>query len=628
MSTLKAERRNTLLPEQVHLPLGHSLSGIAPFLPLEAVYSFGKALLWSLGPLAFAGLILVAHGANLESLTGGLQNLFLVSTMMGVGLAAYWLSMTVIACIPESLSKVRKQVRLMHSADPILQLGMIRLHGLRHYISLTNSFLACAVTFRFLAPLMGVHISSTWTHKLIYSAVILSVCLLVEKMLVQQLAASFHSHNYRDRAERLGFALRTLGRLKNLCGVRISSRWYFPTGSSSAPNTPSGGGRDAEVTRPVVSNRTRQVTIMRSSGKKVTIRRDSILTGGLDKWAVKDAEDYSLDDLAQLVPEAVASLSSALFEALVPKKTINDATGGEAEEVVLKEDDLHQAFKQNNLGKEEETFDEVKRFWSILDPDCREELTREEWCRAVEARIYADHDAMVQSMTANSAILLRVDQIGVVTAMAIGTYYLLPIIEDSLLNGLTTSFVFVMPLVYMVKTGIQKVAESIMFTLVTHPFDIGDIIHIDGQGYTVVGMDLTQTLLLHGPSNQLTFVENEWLANSAIINTRRSSDTTESITIPFDTSKCSSESIRAFEADLLEYLQDEAWRDFLGDKCHISGIKIISREIMQVDLHLVFRGNLFEGKGRDARFNGVMKWIREVGIPKHGLALGPVNWDY
>ena len=71
----------------------------------------------------------------------------------------------------------------------------------------------------------------------------------------------------------------------------------------------------------------------------------------------------------------------------------------------------------------------------------------------------------------------------------------------------------------------------------------------------------------------------------------------------------------------------EHGREFMGREAHISGIKIISADIMNVDIEFKYKGSLNEGPNKDVRLLGLMQFIMERAIAQTGIQLAPVNWD-
>ena len=74
----------------------------------------------------------------------------------------------------------------------------------------------------------------------------------------------------------------------------------------------------------------------------------------------------------------------------------------------------------------------------------------------------------------------------------------------------------------------KTVFESIIFLFVSHPFDVSDIIRVDGQTYVVEEMQLLSTILL-AADNSKTFFANNQLALKVIGNYYRSPDQIELI---------------------------------------------------------------------------------------------------
>ena len=82
------------------------------------------------------------------------------------------------------------------------------------------------------------------------------------------------------------------------------------------------------------------------------------------------------------------------------------------------------------------------------------------------------------------------------------------------------------------KTGF----ESIVFLFITHPFDVGDRVQVDGDTFIVRRMHVLTTMFRTSAGASL-YVSNSILANKQIINFRRSQDMTDifPLDLPFGT---------------------------------------------------------------------------------------------
>ena len=557
-------------------------------------------LLWLTVGYSRFDLFLVAKSSSAR-MDSFLRELFRWSVVLSIGCFSYYATLMIVHLLPTSLSKVYHLTH--HQFRPSTDMlepfghGLKQILGLRRYMAMAVSlFCMSTVLYVLVVPDAPAAQTATTTDKQIEAAVaaagnvgwqliaarcfraafVIALAVLLEKACIQHIAAYFHSQHYRERVERNNFAMHALHQLKKALHIRVGTNFK-------------------------AKPKDRRVSLIRASGAKEAIRRDSIYTGGLDKQLGTDTDG----NLTTLSTESIAVMANAMF----------DAMAGPARENLVFE---------NFVGLLPKG-DDAPRFFAFLDTDANGDISRKEWLEGITKRIFDEREMIIASLTANSAVIQRIDRLMLVVALLLSVFYWLPIFDASLLQSITAIVSTALTLSFLFESFVGGTVVSILFLLLTHPFDVGDVIVVEGVWYTIVDINLMESVLC-GPTNQLTYVSNTWLAECAISNHRRSVNISETITLPVDTHVSSSQ-ILHLEKLIQQYTMEHD-REFLGGTdVHIAGIKIISADIMNVEVEFKYKGSLNEGPSKDVRLVGLMRFIKEQAIVQAGIRLAPVNWD-
>lgn len=524
-----------------------------------------------------------------------LRQIFRWSVISAAGFFAYYATLVLVHLLPTSISRVHRLTHAQHIPTDILEPlheGAKQLLGLRRYIAGAVSMLAMtAVVVLVLgganvvddeeAALKKIFESAEWTAKCFKALTIISIVILVEKAAVQRIAAFFHSSHYRERVEQNNFAMHVMHKLKDALNVTLASIL---------------GGEQP-------GRRERKVSVIRASGVHEAVHRDSLYTGGLEKKLISDVDE---EDLSGLSNESILAIANAMFDALV-------GIGG-SDEVTYE-----------NFAALLSKGDDAAQFFAFLDIDDNGSVSRKEWTDGITRRIFDERDMIVASLTANSSVIERIDRLMLAIALGLSPFYWLPVFDASLTESLFTFVSALYAASFLFESAVSGTAMSMMFLLFTHPFDVGDVIVVEGTWYSVVDIGLAETVLC-GPTNQLTYVSNLWLADSIISNYRRSTNTVDTLSLPIDT-HCRADQILLLESLVVKYMQDEAAREWIAKEARINNLRIVSADIMNVDMEVRYRGSLMEGVSKDERWSGLMRFVRDRAIKQTDLKLAPFNWD-
>lgn len=164
----------------------------------------------------------------------------------------------------------------------------------------------------------------------------------------------------------------------------------------------------------------------------------------------------------------------------------------------------------------------------------------------------------------------------------------------------------------------KTVFESIIFLFVSHPFDVSDIIRVDGQTYVVEEMQLLSTILL-ATDNSKVFYSNNQLALKIISNYYRSPDQIELIDLALGWGT-PTKKIEDMKACILRFLQanPEQWypkvtlnmRSFENEKIHLTFLIQQRISFQNVDVRLANKNRLMVT---------VMKALAELDLLADGI---------
>jgi small-conductance mechanosensitive channel len=111
------------------------------------------------------------------------------------------------------------------------------------------------------------------------------------------------------------------------------------------------------------------------------------------------------------------------------------------------------------------------------------------------------------------------------------------------------------PLSFIFKSVIEEIFQSIIFIFTVRPFDIGDLITVDGKDYEVREMGLLYTTLIS--DSRFFHFSNEYLRKKPIVNLRKSKYVTEIYEQHFHNKSCL-EKIPLIRLKIKEFLKENS----------------------------------------------------------------------
>lgn len=84
--------------------------------------------------------------------------------------------------------------------------------------------------------------------------------------------------------------------------------------------------------------------------------------------------------------------------------------------------------------------------------------------------------------------------------------------------------------IFAIQDTITDISKSVIFLFFVRPFEIGDVITVDGKGYCVMKIGFLTTTL-KGDQDAIVYAKNSSLNGAIIANSRRSDDKYEAVSL-------------------------------------------------------------------------------------------------
>ncbi|KAI8874631.1 hypothetical protein K501DRAFT_204312, partial [Backusella circina FSU 941] len=270
-------------------------------------------------------------------------------------------------------------------------------------------------------------------------------------------------------------------------------------------------------------------------------------------------------------------------------------------EVEKKHLDIHSFTPYFNSREEaEEAFD-------IFDKDGNRNLTRREF-RDTLIQIYRDRKSLAQSMRDTSQALGKIDNTLLVIQLLATTFISLAIFQVDFWAALVPFGTLLAACTFIFDSSARQLCQGILFQFVTHPYDAGDMVMIDGSYLTVENIGLLGTVF-EAAEGEKVYAPTDVLITKLIHNVRRSGNMGEVITLNIDF-RTDNSGIMALKERLSAWVNQQT-RDFTeGFDLRVTDIIDMNQVILT--MWLPHKGNWVElGKRfqRKTRFMLAMKSI-------------------
>lgn len=222
---------------------------------------------------------------------------------------------------------------------------------------------------------------------------------------------------------------------------------------------------------------------------------------------------------------------------------------------------------------------EAKKFFPLLTLDHSPNLTRAEFCQAIE-NIYQQKHDIINSLCDHSVIIDKIDLIFHIIFLILCILLTLPSLFIILI---AFSIVFIT----ILESFLRKMCKCAIFVIVTHAYDIGDYIVVQGERFKVKEIHLLTTVFV-SVEGEIVYYNNIELAKANITNIRRSPSQKETILL-FVHPSTKIEQLDKLKAQLLDFVAAHS-REFEG-QVSVSDYELVNDERMQVKIGYTHKAN-------------------------------------
>ncbi|CRG91760.1 hypothetical protein PISL3812_08812 [Talaromyces islandicus] len=519
-----------------------------------------------------------------------------------------WAGRIAAKCIPHALGIIASMVT--NNAKKWRDLGRM----LELPITLFLWWLGVEISF--LPTMINHHLNGnksvlSWENtmnKVIISIFVGVILNLIEKIIIQLIAISFHTRTYADRIEINKFQIGSLVKLYDY------SRHTITETDEDFAESGSPGHSGTKTPRNVAGAAMRV-------GKK-TLNKVGDVAGAVagDFTGRKvTRSDHPHQVVLTLLSTNVGSqvLARRLYRTFV-RPDFDTVFSG----------DLKAAFDSN---------DEAEAAFTMFDKDMNGDISMEE-LEAVCVEIGRERKSITASLKDLDSVVSKLDGVLFFIVCVITLIVFLSLISTSAAGVLTSAGSSILALSWLFSATAQEFLQSVVFVFVKHPFDVGDRVTIYGNtGDNLTGDDyfVKEISLLYTEfkkmQGHIVQAPNSYLNTLFILNQRRSGGLAEAvpIVIKYGTSI---EQMDALRQRLLEFVRTEK-REYQGNI--ITELREVT-EAFSLTLNIVFfyKSNWQNEGLRLQRRNKficmLMISMQEIGIegPRMNLQGAHVNYPY
>jgi hypothetical protein len=176
--------------------------------------------------------------------------------------------------------------------------------------------------------------------------------------------------------------------------------------------------------------------------------------------------------------------------------------------------------------------DEAKRAFDTFDRDSNGDITRREF-RDTVLQMYRERKDISISIRDTSQALGKVDLMLLVVTLIAILLTSFAIFNVEVLHSLLPLGSILLAMTFIFGNTAKNTFESMMFLFITHPYDAGDFILIDGNMLLVHNMGIMGTVFISG-DGQTIYAPTTVLMTKLITNVRRSGSMGETIKVNID----------------------------------------------------------------------------------------------
>jgi small-conductance mechanosensitive channel len=253
------------------------------------------------------------------------------------------------------------------------------------------------------------------------------------------------------------------------------------------------------------------------------------------------------------------------------------------------------------------TSEGAQEAFQIFDKDGNGNLSRREF-RDTVVQIYRDRKGLAQSMRDTSQALGKIDNTLLVIQLMITMIICLVIFNVNFWNALVPFGTLLVASTFIFDTSARNLCQGIVFQFVTHPYDSGDMVQIDGSYMLVENIGILGTVFETAEGIKM-YAPTTVLITKLIRNIRRSGNMGEVVYLNVDF-RTSNEQILELRERLIEWVNGQS-RDFeSGFDLRLNEIVDMNKVILS--MWLPHKGNWVELSKRWQRKTRFMLALKTI----------------
>jgi len=237
------------------------------------------------------------------------------------------------------------------------------------------------------------------------------------------------------------------------------------------------------------------------------------------------------------------------------------------------------------------TEQEAQNAFDLFDKDGNGDLSKAE-VKTFVLDVYHEQKTLRKSMKDSNIALRKLDILFKFISIIIIAIAVLTIFDCNLSSVYVAISSIWVGAMFAISGTITSLVQSLIFLFITHPFDVGDRIEIDGQAYLVKDFGLTN-VTMKKPNGEEIYAPTSELTSKFINNIRRSSPLIQVFNIAVNSRNTKAEQIQALQERLQSFVEKES-RHFQG-RCIVSATEILDELRMNLAILVQHKNN-----GQDA----------------------------
>ncbi|KAG0052691.1 hypothetical protein BGZ83_002210 [Gryganskiella cystojenkinii] len=262
------------------------------------------------------------------------------------------------------------------------------------------------------------------------------------------------------------------------------------------------------------------------------------------------------------------------------------------------------------------TEEDAQAAFTIFDKDGNGDISKSEMKEKI-FYVYKERKDLHTSLRDLSQAVGKLDVIFLTIVAVIWLLIVLSIFGKDVVKNMLSIGSFLVALSFVFGNSLKILFENIVFLFITHPYDSGDLVSIDGNDMYVREVGLNSTTFVTWDGKRM-YYPNNLISTKPIHNVRRSPNMTDKIVLNVD---CYTTQAQIFElrARMRDYLIKES-KEFLPDL----EIQIQEMDIkLKISMCIEHKGNWQDSGRRWARrtaFNYALKEaVEDIGIKYYAL---------